>query len=197
MLFDPPAALSAWGLAQQGLASQQWLVVQARAGQGAAPASSTARPPRSGPRTPNGLWPLLPSADLLWALEQALRSGHVGAVLAWLPLGLRADTLRRLQLAAQAHDGPVFIFRDAQARHKPSAAPLRLLLQPAGIDDLSLRLLKRRGPPLAEPLRLALPSVLPPQQQAQARTRLALQDAARPSGSATRPQRGATAWHSA
>jgi protein ImuA len=187
MLFDPPAALSAWGLAQQGLASRHWLVVQARGGAGAgrpadaaaAAASAPPRPPRGSPRTPDSRWPLLPSADLMWALEQSLRSGHVGAVLAWLPLTLRADALRRLQLAAQAHDGPVFLFRDAQVRSKPSAAPLRLLLQPAGVDDLAVRVLKRRGPPLAEPLRLALPPVLPPQQQAQARTRLALQGATR------------------
>ncbi len=152
MLFDPPAALNASALLQCGLCSRHWLVVQARAGA-----------TRSASRTS----PLLASADLLWALEQALKSGHVGAILAWLPLQLRADALRRLQIAAQAHDGPVFIFRDAQARNKPSPAPLRLLLQPHGVDGLLLRLLKRRGPPLAQPLRLQLPpvlAVLPPAQ---------------------------------
>jgi protein ImuA len=96
----------------------------------------------------------------LWALEQALKSGHVGAVLTWLPQRLKADALRRLQLAAQAHDGPVFLFREVEARTKPSAAPLRLLLQGAGIDRLSVRVLKRRGPPLAQPLELLLPRVL-------------------------------------
>ncbi|MEK8052052.1 hypothetical protein AACH10_17505 [Ideonella sp. DXS22W] len=181
MLFEPPAALSAWALAQQGLSHQHWLVVQARAGQraGAGPGQTGLQGARAArtPRTPSGLSPLLPSADLLWALEQALRSGQVGAVLAWLPAGLRADALRRLQLAAQAHDGPVFLFREAQALHRPSAAPLRLLLQPAGVDGLTLRLLKRRGPPLAEPLRLVLPSVLTPHQQARALAQQALQGA--------------------
>ena len=171
MLFDPPAGLSAWALVQCGLSSRHWLVVQARAGQAAAPQAS--------PRSANRLSPLLPSADLLWALEQSLKSGHVGAILAWLPLNLRADALRRLQIAAQAHDGPVFVFRDAQARSKPSPAPLRLLLQPAGVDGLSVRLLKRRGPPLAQPLRLALPSVLTPHQQAQAQARDLTRQAAR------------------
>ena len=171
MLFDPPAGLSAWALVQCGLSSRHWLVVQARSGQGAAPQAS--------PRGANRLSPLLPSADLLWALEQSLKSGHVGAILAWLPLKLRADALRRLQIAAQAHDGPVFVFRDAQARSKPSPAPLRLLLQPAGVDGLSLRLLKRRGPPLAQPLRLVLPSVLSPHQQAQAQARDLTRQAAR------------------
>jgi protein ImuA len=105
---------------------------------------------------------LLSSADLFWALEQALKSGHVGAVLAWLPDRLRADALRRLQLAAQSHDGPVFLLRGIEARLRPSAAPLRLALHGAGPDALSVHLLKRRGPALAQPLRLALPPVLPP-----------------------------------
>ena len=181
MLFDPPAGLSAWALVQCGLSSQHWLVVHARAGAGRSAAGpDTAGPaPHRAPRSASRLSPLLPSADLLWALEQALKSGHVGAILAWLPLHLRADALRRLQIAAQAHDGPVFVFRDAQARSKPSPAPLRLLLQPAGVDGLSVRLLKRRGPPLAQPLRLALPSVLTPRQQAQAQQRVLTRQAAR------------------
>ena len=74
----------------------------------------------------------------------------------------------------------MFVFRDAQARSQPSPAPLRLLLQPAGVDGLSVRLLKRRGPPLAQPLRLALPSVLTPHQQAQAQARDLTRQVARP-----------------
>ena len=144
MLFDPPAALCGWALAQLGVNAQQLLVVYGR--EGARGAAHLRR--------------VLPSADLLWALEQALKSGHVGAALAWLPQRLKADALRRLQLAAQAHDGPVFLFREVEARTKPSSAPLRLLLQGAGIDRLSVRVLKRRGPPLAQPVVLALPPVL-------------------------------------
>jgi len=174
MLFDPPASLSAWALLQCGLDSRHWLVVQSRAGQGPAPSPVPLGRPAPGlqqgvPRSANRLAPLLPGADLLWALEQSLKSGHVGAILAWLPLKLGADALRRLQIAAQAQDGPVFVFRAAQARSQPSPAPLRLLLQAAGVDGLSLRLLKRRGPSLAQPLRLTLPSALTPRQQAQAR----------------------------
>jgi len=142
MLFDPPAALCAPGLMQLGLDVQQLMVVQGRAGlRGAARE-------------------LLPNADVLWALEQALRSGHVGAVLAWLPVRLRADVLRRLQLAAQSHDGLVFLLRELAAQARPSAAPLRLALQPGGIDRLTLRVLKRRGPAQLQPLQLALPPVL-------------------------------------
>ena len=193
MLFDPPALLSAWALVQCGLGSRHWLVVQGRAGQartGRALAGPGVIAPGA-PRGANRLAPLLASADLLWALEQSLKSGHVGAVLAWLPLNLRADVLRRLQLAAQAHDGPVFIFRDALARSQPSAAPLRLLLQPAGIDGLSVRLLKRRGPALAQPLRLALPPVLAPHQQAraQAQADVRAQPAAQPVTAAADPAR--------
>lgn len=185
MLFDPPAALSAWALAQCGLSSRHWLVVQARSGQGrggsAGPVPVSWRPETAPglPRGANRLAPLLPAADLLWALEQSLKSGHVGAVLAWLPVNLRADALRRLQLAAQSHAGPVFLFRDALARARPSAAPLRLLLQPAGVDGLAVRVLKRRGPLLAQPLRLALPPVLAPQQQAQAEARQLARDLTR------------------
>jgi protein ImuA len=145
MLFDPPAVLCGWALAQLGVDAQQLIVVHGREGsRGAA------------------LRNLLTNADLFWALEQALKSGHVGAVLAWLPDRLRADALRRLQLAAQSHDGPVFLLRGIEARCRPSAAPLRLALHGAGPDELSVHLLKRRGPALAQPLRLALPPVLPP-----------------------------------
>lgn len=173
MLFDPPASLSAWALAQCGLDSRHWLVVRSRPlGQGQQ--GRQGQPPDLAPGVPRGasrLAPLLPGADLLWALEQALKSGQVGAVLAWLPVNLRADALRRLQLAAQAQAGPVFLFRDALARGRPSPAPLRLLLQPAGVDALGVRLLKRRGPLLAQPLKLALPPVLPPAVQAQLQAR--------------------------
>jgi len=54
----------------------------------------------------------------------------------------------------------VFVLRDAEARLRPSVAPLRLLLASAGADALRVHLLKRRGPPLAQPLELALPPVL-------------------------------------
>lgn len=150
LLFDPPAGLCGQALATLGLDASRWVVIQGRDGlQG---------------RARN----LLPAADVLWALEQALKSGHVGAVLAWLPSRLRADSLRRLQLAAQSHDGPAFVLRDADARLRPSAAPLRLWLSAAGPDELSLRIVKRRGPPLAAPLRLMLAPVLPPVVRARA-----------------------------
>ena len=149
MWFDPPAMPCAWTLAALGIDLQQLVLVRARDGlQGPARA-------------------LLPAPDVLWALERALHSGHVGAVLAWLPARVRPESLRRLQLAAQAHDGPAFVLRDAAQQTRPSPAPLRALLAAGGPDELQLRLLKRRGPPLAAPLRLTLAPVL----AAPARTR--------------------------
>ena len=142
MWFDPPAAPCAWALSALGIDMRQLVVVRSRQ-----PLKSRARE-------------RLPAADVLWALEHALKSGHLGAVLAWLPARLPADALRRLQLAAQAHEGPAFLLRDAQMRTQASAAPLRLLLASAGPDLLRVALLKRRGPPLAQPLTLALPPVL-------------------------------------
>src|SRR5437016_3614246 len=78
----------------------------------------------------------------------------------WPPPRLRTERLRRLQLAAQAHDGPAFVLREMAAQQRPTAATLRLALRPGGADSLSVRLLKRRGPPLPAPLSLQLPSVL-------------------------------------
>jgi protein ImuA len=135
MMFDPPAAMSAPALGELGLDVVQLLLIQTHL-------------------------QLRPGADRLWALEQALKSGHVGAVVAWLPPRLRAERVRRLQLAAHAHDGLAFMFREPAAQGQASAAPLRLALHPAGADQLALRVLKRRGPPLLAPLHLALPPVL-------------------------------------
>jgi protein ImuA len=135
MFFDPPAQVSAPALAELGLQVEQLLVVQ------------THLQPR-------------PGTDRLWALEQVLKSGHVGAVVAWLPPCLRAERVRRLQLAAHVHDGPAFVFREPAVENQPSAAPLRLALRPAGADQLAVRVLKRRGPALLAPLHLALRPVL-------------------------------------
>lgn len=136
MMFDPPAAISAPALGELGIDVAQLLVIQ------------THLQPHAG-------------ADRLWALEQALKSGHVGAVVGWMPACLRADRLRRLQLAAHAHDGPAFVFREPSAQGRASAAPLRLALHSAGPDRLAVRVIKRRGPPLLVPVQLALPAVLP------------------------------------
>ncbi|WP_310740718.1 translesion DNA synthesis-associated protein ImuA [Ideonella alba] len=147
MLFDPPAELSAQALSELGLPPALCIVVRAR---------QTARPAaRAAVRRHQGA-----PVEVCWAMEQALRSGQLGALLAWPGAAARPEVLRRLQLAAQAHPGPAFLLREPAAAERPSPAPLRLLLSCSGPDELSLRLLKRRGPLREQPLRLALPPVL-------------------------------------
>ncbi|MGB7184109.1 MAG: translesion DNA synthesis-associated protein ImuA [Burkholderiaceae bacterium] len=98
------------------------------------------------------------AADRLWAVEQTLRSASFGCLLAWLPQKrTRPEHLRRLQLAAQTANGPVFLFRQLQAQFETSPAPLRLLLLPRANEQLSVQVLKRRGPVMAMPLMLDLP----------------------------------------
>ncbi|KQP22125.1 translesion DNA synthesis-associated protein ImuA [Pseudorhodoferax sp. Leaf267] len=105
-------------------------------------------------------------AERLWTTEQLIKSNAAGAVIAWLPK-VRADQLRRLQVCALACDGLVFLCRPEAARHEASAAPLRVQAA-AGEDwDLSVHLLKRRGPPHEQALQLpsipgGLASVLTP-----------------------------------
>lgn len=98
------------------------------------------------------------AADRLWAVEQSLRSASFGCLLAWLPQEkTRPEHLRRLQLAAQGTLGPVFLFRPLSAQTESSPAPMRLLLLPRPDQKLSVQILKRRGPVLAQPLLLELP----------------------------------------
>jgi protein ImuA len=96
---------------------------------------------------------------LLWATREALQCADVASVLAWLPEA-RSAHLRRLQIAAHAHNKLLFVFRPLRAQHESSPAPLRLLLQGATGEkceegNLWVHLLKRRGPPLAAPVLLA------------------------------------------
>jgi protein ImuA len=91
-------------------------------------------------------------AECLWAAEQALRCAGVTAVLLWLAQA-RAEQLRRLQMAAQAHSKFLFLMRPAQAQGEASPAALRLLASnQTDSDALLLHIIKRRGPPLEQPL---------------------------------------------
>lgn len=80
-----------------------------------------------------------PSAqqDGLCALEQALRGGTCGAVLAW-PAHVDFDTLQRLQLAAKAGNAWCILFRPAEAAQLPSPAALRLKLEPLSASGRTL-----------------------------------------------------------
>ena len=84
-------------------------------------------------------------AERLWVTEQLIKANASGLLLSWLPQA-RQEQLRRLQVCAQACDGPVFLCRPAAAEHEPSAAPLRIQLR-FGVDwELQVHLLKRKGP---------------------------------------------------
>jgi len=126
------------------------------------------------------------AAARVWACEQALRCAGVSAVLAWLPQ-VRPEQLRRLQMAAQNFQQLLFVMRPLAAQHEASPAVLRLALEAGdGADALSVRLLKRRGPPLSTPLMLParperLQALLAASHQQSARRRPG-------SGAATPPQ---------
>ena len=116
------------------------------------------------------LWVRSSEDQALWAAAQALKQDGIGAVLVWLP-NARADKVRRLQVAAQESASLAFLIRPVKAATQSSPAPLRMIcepLLPANAQTinrrqwlqeigLSIDIFKRRGPPLAEPLRLVLP----------------------------------------
>lgn len=93
-------------------------------------------------------------AQRLWALEQLVKSGAMGAIVGWLPQA-RPEQVRRLQVLASQAQAPVFLCRPASAAQEASAAPLRLQAS-AGPDwALQVHILKRKGAPLASTLSLA------------------------------------------
>jgi hypothetical protein len=88
--------------------------------------------------------------NTLWAAEQVLRSAACHALVVWLP-GARYEELRRLAVAAETSRAWVALFRPPEAAHEASPAALRMLLEPSS-NELSVRILKRRGAPAAAPL---------------------------------------------
>ncbi|WP_341312719.1 translesion DNA synthesis-associated protein ImuA [Paraburkholderia sp. IMGN_8] len=116
------------------------------------------------------LWVRSGEDQSLWAAAQALKQDGIGAVLVWLP-NARADKVRRLQVAAQESASLAFLIRPVEAATQSSPAPLRMIcepLLPANAQTINRRqwlqeigisidIFKRRGPPLAAPLRLILP----------------------------------------
>lgn len=84
----------------------------------------------------------------LWACEQALRSGACDVVLTWMKR-VQPRASRRLQLATERGRTLAFLFRafSARALKEPSAAALRLAVQPAseGREGVRLTVLKSRG----------------------------------------------------
>jgi protein ImuA len=98
------------------------------------------------------------TADALWAAEQVLRSGSCGALLFWQNHA-RADSLRRLHLAAQAGETLFFLMRPLAASQDASPAPLRLALRPQA-GGVEIDFVKRRGPTRDASLFLPLTSHL-------------------------------------
>jgi protein ImuA len=90
--------------------------------------------------------------ETLWAIEQTLRSNACGAVLAW-PDRITYPELRRLQLAAEGNPGLAVLFRAPRSASDSTPAALRLSLQTCA-GDLAVRVLKRRGALLGNPLLL-------------------------------------------
>src|SRR5262249_18398003 len=86
----------------------------------------------------------------LWAAEQVLRSASCHALVAWLPRA-RYDELRRLAVAAESSRAWVVLFRPPEAAQAASPAALRMALEPSS-NELSVRILKRRGAPAAAAL---------------------------------------------
>jgi protein ImuA len=103
------------------------------------------------------------TADALWAAEQVLRSGSCGALLFWPGHAgqnhVRADSLRRLHLAAQVGETLFFLMRPLAARQDASPAPLRLALRPQA-GGVEIDFVKRRGPARDASLFLPLTSHL-------------------------------------
>ncbi|WP_194724086.1 translesion DNA synthesis-associated protein ImuA [Noviherbaspirillum malthae] len=98
-------------------------------------------------------------ADRLWTAEQILRSASAGALVSWHP-AVKAEHLRRLQVAAAAVDSLTFILRPASTKVEPSPSPLRLHCEPAPYGQLSVDVFKRRGPAAAAPV--LLPALFSP-----------------------------------
>ncbi len=102
------------------------------------------------------LWIRAPRlSDALWSAEQVLRNGSCGALLLWQG-AMRAEALRRLQMAAQGSDMLCWVLRPLSMADAPSPAPLRLALRPHP-EGLRIEVLKRRGPPCEAPLLLQWP----------------------------------------
>lgn len=112
---NPPLTPYAPALAREGIDLDQLVVVQ----------------PRSQP-------------DLLWTLENCLRSTTTGLVMAW-PGTMATRDIRRLQLAAETGQCRCILFRSRREASQSSPAALRLELIPDDQLGLRVNILKRRG----------------------------------------------------
>jgi cell division inhibitor SulA/protein ImuA len=94
------------------------------------------------------------TADALWAYEQALRAPECGAAFGWI-YSHEDRVLRRLQVAAREGRTWGVLWRRPGQRASAAAAPLRLALSTRHAK-LAVRVVKRRGAELAQPILLDL-----------------------------------------
>jgi len=94
------------------------------------------------------------SADALWSAEQILKNGSCGAVVLWQS-NVRAESLRRLNLAAQSTDTWFWLMRPLSSGADSSPSPLRIALRPA-LGGVSVDIVKRRGPHCEQPFFIPL-----------------------------------------
>lgn len=94
--------------------------------------------------------------DGLWAMEQLLRSGSCGAVLAW-PEAAEERALRRLQLAAEQGRSWALLVGSPDWLRRPSPARLRLGVAPGAGGTMRVRIHKCRGGAPSGSLELAPP----------------------------------------
>jgi cell division inhibitor SulA/protein ImuA len=92
------------------------------------------------------------NADTLWSMEQSLRSGVCGAVLAW-PGFVTDQAIRRLQLAAETGRTLGVCFTASGALPRTSPVPYRLRID-SHADGVQAEILKRRGGAISVPLLL-------------------------------------------
>jgi len=97
------------------------------------------------------------SRDILWALEESLKSGAVSAVFGW-PKQITIPQARRLHMCASQYQVPCFLFKRQALDQTPPATPcaLRLQLRPTTADAIEIDILKQRQgwPPPPFPLAL-------------------------------------------
>lgn len=79
--------------------------------------------------------------DILWSIEQALRSTTCSAVFSWLPGAVSYRDLRRLQVAASECDVLAVLFRSREVACQHAPATLRLDMR----EYRQVHILKQRG----------------------------------------------------
>lgn len=115
ILIEPPADPIAAGLSYIGIPVERLLLLRAKT-----------------------------HSDQLWVAEQALHSGTCAAVLLW-HRHMRAESLRRLHLAAHTGSALLFMMRPLACAQDASSAELRVAVRPHD-QGVAVQILKRKGP---------------------------------------------------